>query len=552
MGIRLTKDRVQRVADADNFDGAKFQNKLPTDLAFSKIGKIMADQMRKPKHATPLEPLEVIVKSKGDFSEETKKGLNITWLGHSTTIIEIDGFRVLTDPVWSERASPTSFAGPARFHKPPLPLDELPDIDAVILSHDHYDHLDETTVKTLGERGLKFFTPYGVGQRLVEWGVPKKQVKEFNWWEGTHLGDLHLMAVPARHFSGRGMTDRFRTLWASWVIRTPEHTVFFSGDTGMHEDFLEIGQRFGPFDLVMMENGAYNPLWADVHIGPEQAVLAHQQLGGRVLMPIHWGTFDLAMHGWTEPAERLIIEAAKQEVRLAFPKIGERFAIPLTEKTNKWWPKLDFATAQDKPQISSHLEPAFLVTSEKAIRSPKDKPKNMNQEHFKQQLQEGEQMQLLNETTALKRLNGTTEHVSDYRGKVLLIVNTASECGFTPQFEGLEKLWDDYKEKDFMVLGFPCNQFGGQEPLEGENIKTFCQKNYGVSFPMFSKIDVNGADAHPLYEELKSAAPGILGTKAIKWNFTKFLVDKDGRVVKRFGSKDKPESLRKEIEQLLK
>lgn len=289
----------------------------------------------KPADATPREALEVLPLSRAELLAAPDASL---WrLGHSTVLFKLDGRFWLTDPVFAERASPLSFIGPKRFHAPPIALQDLPEIEAVILSHDHYDHLDQAAVQALAPRVRRFLTPLGVGERLIAWGIPAAQVHQFDWWQGTQIGAVQLIATPAQHFSGRSLADRDRTLWASWVILTPQTRLFFSGDSGYFPGFQAIGERYGPFDLTLVETGAYNQDWPDVHMQPEQSLQAHLDLGGRRLMPIHNGTFDLALHPWTEPFERIEALAAARGVPLSTPRMGERLDLRTPLPGSAWW-----------------------------------------------------------------------------------------------------------------------------------------------------------------------------------------------------------------------
>lgn len=258
-------------------------------------------------------------------------------LGHSTVLFKLQGGWWLTDPVFGQRASPFSFAGPKRFHAPPLSLDELPPLRGVILSHDHYDHLDRATIKALAPKVELFVMPLGVGDRLMAWGVPASKVRQFDWWQGMDAGGLRLTATPAQHFSGRGLRDGNRTLWCSWVIESPQLKLFFSGDTGYFDGFAEIGRRFGPFDLTLVETGAYNEHWPYVHMHPQQSVQAHVDLGGRWMLPIHNGTFDLSMHAWYDPFESVLEWAGKQGVSVTTPRMGERIDLQAPQAGERWW-----------------------------------------------------------------------------------------------------------------------------------------------------------------------------------------------------------------------
>ncbi|MGF1754704.1 MBL fold metallo-hydrolase [Vibrio makurazakiensis] len=258
-------------------------------------------------------------------------------LGHSSVIMKLDGKLVMADPVFSERASPVQWMGPKRFHPTPIGLEDLPDIDVVVISHDHYDHLDKASVKILAEKVGTFIVPLRVGAYLKKWGVKEEQVIELDWWESTTIDDIAYTLTPTQHFSGRGLMDRDETLWGSWVITSKQANVFFSGDSGYFSGFKEIGERYGPFDLTMVETGAYNSLWADIHMFPDQSVQAHIDLQGKVMMPIHNSTFDLSMHDWQEPLEKAYQISQDKNVTLTTPVIGERLLISEPENTGKWW-----------------------------------------------------------------------------------------------------------------------------------------------------------------------------------------------------------------------
>ena len=258
-------------------------------------------------------------------------------LGHSTVLLKLDGAFYLTDPVFSKRASPVQWAGPERFSQPPIAIADLPPLKAVILSHDHYDHLDHASILALADKTEHFLAPLGVGDRLVGWGVVAARVRQLDWWQEHSIGGVRFVATPARHFSGRGLNDRNSTLWASWVIAADGLRLFFSGDSGYFDGFKAIGERLGPFDLALVETGAYDRQWPDVHMQPEQTLQAALDLRGAWLLPIHNGTFDLALHRWQEPLERISALAGARGLPLATPGIGEPLSIAQPQAGEAWW-----------------------------------------------------------------------------------------------------------------------------------------------------------------------------------------------------------------------
>jgi L-ascorbate metabolism protein UlaG (beta-lactamase superfamily) len=317
-------------------DGA-FRNVVPRQAMGMRktLGMVWRILTGKPASTVPDRPIPVRTLDAATLAQAPDASL--FRLGHSTVLLKLDGGWWLTDPVFSERASPVSWAGPKRFHAPPLGIDELPPIRCVILSHDHYDHLDRATVLRLAPKVELFVAPLGVGERLIEWGVERAKVRQLDWWQETDVGGVRLAAVPAQHFSGRGLSDGDRTLWASWVIDAGDVRLFFSGDTGYHAGFKAIGERYGPFDVAMLETGGYDQQWADVHMHPEQTLQAHLDLGGRWLLPIHNGTFDLAFHSWSEPLERIQALALAAGVPLATPEIGAAWQVAQPVSGAAWW-----------------------------------------------------------------------------------------------------------------------------------------------------------------------------------------------------------------------
>ncbi len=266
--------------------------------------------------------------------------LGATWFGHSSVLIEIDGYRVLADPVWSGRCSPSHTVGPQRMHPVPARLDSLPALDVVIISHDHYDHLDVDTIWALARtQRCSFFVPLGVGAHLRHWGIAPERIVELDWDAEGAVGELRIVCTPARHFSGRFLT-RNTTLWSSWAMIGPRHRAFFGGDTGYTGSFADIGETHGPFDLTLMPVGAYHPGWPDIHMNPEEAVRAHldvTETGRGVFVPIHWATFRLAPHPWSEPVERLLAAARAAGVTVAVPMPGGQVRPGSIDTEDDWW-----------------------------------------------------------------------------------------------------------------------------------------------------------------------------------------------------------------------
>ncbi|MDE2082308.1 MAG: MBL fold metallo-hydrolase [Burkholderiales bacterium] len=270
-------------------------------------------------------------------------GLRATWIGHSTVLLEVDGARLLTDPVWGRRASPSQLAGPRRFQPAAVPLAALPPLDAVLISHDHYDHLCHPTIRALARTPVPFITSLGVGAHLQAWGVAPERITELDWWDSHRVPgtEVEVTATPSQHFSGRGLKDRNATLWSGLALRGPRHRVFFSGDTGLTDQYSDIRLRLGRFDLVLLEVGAFHPAWGDIHLGPDNALQALQLLGGGAFLPVHWGTFSLAMHAWDDPVETLLAQAPRQGVHLLMPRLGEAVEPAQVDSVTPWWRSVD-------------------------------------------------------------------------------------------------------------------------------------------------------------------------------------------------------------------
>jgi L-ascorbate metabolism protein UlaG (beta-lactamase superfamily) len=333
--------------DSPQSADGRFRNPVPKpdDGVAKTLGIMWNFFFNKPANTMPKASLPIATLTRAQL--EAAPDRSLFRLGHSTMLIKLRGSFWITDPVFAERASPVQWMGPKRFHAPPIALEDLPPLRGVMLSHDHYDHLDRDTVMRLAKTTGVFLTPLGVGDRLIDWGVDADKVRQFDWWQGTTIDGVQFTATPAQHFSGRGLFDGNKTLWASWVIVDGAKEsgasdagtlrLFFSGDTGYFDGFKEIGRRFGPFDVTMLETGAYDPQWPYVHMQPEQTVQAHQDLRGRWLLPVHNGTFDLAMHGWQEPFERVVALSGERDIALTTPRMGERLDLSAPHAATPWW-----------------------------------------------------------------------------------------------------------------------------------------------------------------------------------------------------------------------
>jgi L-ascorbate metabolism protein UlaG (beta-lactamase superfamily) len=344
------------VAGSPQFSEGKFRNALPTPtLAPANARDGLLRQWHEDRRkGLPGGPVPLVAPRLPEQAGE----LAVTWFGHSSALLEIDGHRILVDPVWGERVSPSPLIGPTRLHPVPAPVETLPAVDAVLVSHDHYDHLDLPTVRALLRgQSAPFVVPLGIGAHLRGWGVQEDRIVELDWNDATTVAGLTLTCTEARHFSGRTFA-RDTTLWSSWVIAGPRHRVFFGGDTGYTPAFAGIGARLGPFDLTLQPIGAYNDAWHAIHMDPEEAVRAHGDLGGQVLLPIHWATFNLAFHRWAEPVQRLLIAAAASDVQVVVPRPGERVDVLAPPPLHDWWTAVGSRPDEELPAESRTPERA--------------------------------------------------------------------------------------------------------------------------------------------------------------------------------------------------
>jgi L-ascorbate metabolism protein UlaG (beta-lactamase superfamily) len=342
-GGTIEGERLERVKSSPNFSDGKAQNTVETSMgefSWEDTRDFLTEWYRGRKERKPQSPVPIVSPDTAAFESMPRNGIRFIWLGHSTVYLEIDGTRVLIDPMWSDRSSPFRQLGPRRSHAMPISLANLPEVDVVVISHDHYDHLDMDTVRALAPSGTQFAVPLGVGAHLEAWGVAAEQLVELDWWQRESVGSLTLVATPARHFSGRSFNDSDLTLWASWSMIGRSSRVFYSGDTGWFDGFEKIGQEYGPFDLTIMKCGAYGEGWPDIHINGYQAVEAHQLLKGRLMLPVHWLTFDLALHPWEEPVMQVIEAGRESGADILTPQVGELVDVRASLLTANWWEEI--------------------------------------------------------------------------------------------------------------------------------------------------------------------------------------------------------------------
>lgn len=343
-GGNPTTEQKEFYQHLNNYVDGKFINEDPAELAInsSEASSMDEDFASEANDRNPDGPIPV---SAIHWNKIKSENDSLTWFGHSAFLLSIDNKKLLIDPMLSPVASPVSFVGIKRYeYSEDIMLhliDEMPPIDAVFITHDHYDHLDYQSIVKLNSKVSHFFVPLGVGAHLVRWGIPEEKITELNWWEEAEYKGLIVALTPSRHFSGRDPFNIDTTLWGGWVILGNNTRLYTSGDTGYDTHFTEIGKEYGPFDITLIEGGQYDKSWSDIHMIPEQSVQANLDVNGKTMMLMHWGAFTLANHGWNEPIERVLEETKIREVNIIAPKIGETVLLDsdsdLQMPPTLWW-----------------------------------------------------------------------------------------------------------------------------------------------------------------------------------------------------------------------
>jgi len=340
-GGKVSKEQQQEFEKLEHYENGKFLNFEPIDMKFDfkNISKIFKQLISPVANTRPKNNITVKKFDVSSLHQQKPGTTRVTWLGHSSFLIEMDSKTILIDPVFSDYVSPIDLSSAKRFtNGMPFKLDDLKKIDALIISHDHYDHLDYKTITSIKDKVKKVFVPLGVENHFKEWGIHSDKIEVLDWWNETELEDIKIVCAPSRHMSGRGILDHSSTLWSSWCLLGKNQKLYFSGDGGYGKHFTEIGDKYGPFDLGMMECGQYDEKWADVHMIPEESVQAGIDVKATAIMPIHWGAFKLANHTWIDPIERFVTKSEALKVNYATPSIGE--SLELTSKSytkSKWW-----------------------------------------------------------------------------------------------------------------------------------------------------------------------------------------------------------------------
>lgn len=335
------KDTHKQVyAKSPQWQEDKFVNAIPTtmDIGLKEMPGLIVKQFKSDPKRQPSKDIPVLKIDSVDIAQRADSITQLTWFGHSAFLLEIKGKKILIDPMFGPTPAPHPTLGKKRYSSElPIQIEKLPKIDAILLSHDHYDHLDYGSIMKLKDKTREFFVPLGVGRHLESWGIEKERIHESDWWDSNDFEGLKFTCTPARHFSGRGITDRATTLWCSWAIKSDTENLFFSGDSGYGPHFKEIGEKLGPFDFAMMECGQYNKQWSSIHMMPEETVDAAMDVKTSIAMPIHWGAFTLAFHSWTDPVERFTKKAESLNLPICTPRIGEAIVISKVYPKREWW-----------------------------------------------------------------------------------------------------------------------------------------------------------------------------------------------------------------------
>ncbi|WP_430817720.1 MBL fold metallo-hydrolase [Carboxylicivirga sp. RSCT41] len=330
--------------NSEQFRNGKFANidDIKINMSGDNFVAMLKEQFNMHPEATPKQTPEFVAMDSSELANYAGD-TRLFWFGHSSFLIQTNGKNILIDPMLGQSASPVPVFSVKRFNKTlPIAIEQLPKIDVVLISHDHYDHLDYHTIKKIKDKTGQFYTPLGVGAHLQAWGVDQKRIREGDWWQEFQHGDLSFVCTPAQHFSGRGkwFNDQASTLWCSWVINTGKKNIYFSGDSGYGDHFKTIGEKYGPFDLALMECGQYNELWKEIHMMPEETIIAGQDVGAKAVMPIHWGVFRLAMHDWLDPITRAGAKGQDINMPVLTPQIGESMVLNgELPTTAQWWIK---------------------------------------------------------------------------------------------------------------------------------------------------------------------------------------------------------------------
>jgi L-ascorbate metabolism protein UlaG (beta-lactamase superfamily) len=335
-GKNPSGERLERIKKSVHYKNGAFQNLTPTEVMLKNASyiKMVKDFFDKPANATPQ---TVIPSIKTDLKSLKADTPILTWFGHSSYLIQSKGVNILVDPVFSGNASPFSYFGKAFTGTDIYSIADLPPVHMVIITHDHYDHLDYKTISQLKSTVKTFYMPLGVGAHLEHWGVAAEKIVEFDWWEQANIHEqIELIATPARHFSGRGF-QRGKTLWTSYLLKLHGYTILIGGDSGYENHFKEIGAKYGPIDLAILEAGQYGESWPNIHMMPEETVQAAKDLRAKVLFPVHWSKFALAFHAWDEPIKRVLKSAAEKQVKLTTPRIGEPIIFDEQYPQQNWW-----------------------------------------------------------------------------------------------------------------------------------------------------------------------------------------------------------------------